>query len=628
MPKAIKLLCLCFTVCVQVLYAQSPISKKTREAYGKWINQAKTHLGMATHQKLLGKSYNPCEISFIRFFNKEGNKQIFGKNRFDAVFNLWDERFNPQHLIWQTSLHKNKKERLELLLDLTRFIHRDQTYVNNVALFATEMIKHGLLSEATIKRKFLSIPYENARFFYSKTLKKVTGVVKVDPKVERYLKQNLQYQNVSNELRKEYMDILLASDLTLAQLKVAFGGGMKLHNSEKHMHMFRKYIEFLTQSKDRKIVSGLKRVNKIYKFNYRHRMYTLDPLLPADKQFLAQESRLLNFEQRRVRELETFYKKENGGSLSSLMRTRAETQARGERGILRGMLNGCNSGKSQRVDEVSKTFMQIKMALGAGLTPVAYGIKNRETMDTDPFWWDKLGHELIMSIALAYAAGKIYGNPNDSMFKKYARTMIYEAFIDAPNAISYDALFGRNSYMTHIHSMLSGSDDKTELQKKFQELKKRPDLQSALTSLLDYLDAASKERSLKNEVNKVLKLSAYLKYGKDIDPSKVRAEDLESGEMRQVLMELLAEKLYLDNMGGLIHMQSGNHGVDRWLFNRTRDTVWNVKGMMRNIMIFQFLCRQPFGKAGSVAAAMSVQIFDTFFLGGMSYGLRREWINQ
>mgnify|MGYP000356732230 CR=1 FL=1 len=104
-------------------------------------------------------------------------------------------------------------------------------------------------------------------------------------------------------------------------------------------------------------------------------------------------------------------------------------------------------------------------------------------------------------------------------------------------------------------------------------------------------------------------------------------EDLESENGRDMMLELLAEKMYLENMGEWEAFQTGSKGLDRWSFYRARNLLTDMKGLALNLTIFQILCRKPIGPA-SFALALGLYFGDTWLFGDYTYAKRREAINQ
>ena len=146
-----------------------------------------------------------------------------------------------------------------------------------------------------------------------------------------------------------------------------------------------------------------------------------------------------------------------------------------------------------------------------------------------------------------------------------------------------------------------------------------------MKELFAYLEEKSKQNNTMNFLNKYINLNTY---ASGDDPTKITQEDLETAEGEEMMMELLAERMYLQNMGEWPIFQTGNKGADRWAFYRARNVVWDLKGIALNLAIFQIMCREPLGKVGSWGLILGLVLGDQFYSGDLTYGARREAINQ
>ena len=94
------------------------------------------------------------------------------------------------------------------------------------------------------------------------------------------------------------------------------------------------------------------------------------------------------------------------------------------------------------------------------------------------------------------------------------------------------------------------------------------------------------------------------------------------------MMELIAERIYLQGMGSWPMFQTGGKDTDRWAFYRARNLAWDLKGLALNLTIFQMMCREPFGKVGSWVAILGMVVGDSYLSGDLTYQYRRDAINQ
>jgi hypothetical protein len=601
-----------------------------------------------------GKVYSPCEVSFVKVLNGKIPSQSKG----DASLNLWDERFNPETLMGDIKALPSKKERIEFLEELKRLIHKDQDYLDNLSATVNLMLERKYIDVSDIQKYFVSSKGSKAKFFYSKASKKMTGKLDVDESKISFIEIFVDKFDLSKKLSKEYKDLLLQTNRSVEDLELAIKSGFKLRNNAKSLEQLRHYIEFLEYAKQGRVKQGMKNIENIYNYSYKPSLSIMDSVLPVHKKFLAQKSRLQSFEARRVGEIEKGLKlqmnqnyindlddiirrqksgekvdpeslaflrrKIENSKLSKNLKKRALSQAKGERSIYRKLMGGCGSGNSKRVASAKKKFMRFKFGVGLVGTPLFYYMKNKDKRDTDEYWYEKLGYEWASSIIFSYAGGKLVTG-NGGFWKKYLKGFLVFRGMDGVAALSYDTLFGKNKNIREIQKLYRKDDiPENELEKEFNELLKSPTYKKDVQDLLAYLEEKSKVNNTKNFFDQYFHTSTY----GSLESNKITVEDLESEEGREVMMELLAERMYLQNMGDWPVFQTGNPGADRWSFYATRATFWDIKGLAFNLALFQIMCREPLGKVGSWGLVIALYLGDSWISGDLTYGYRREAINQ
>lgn len=247
-------------------------------------------------------------------------------------------------------------------------------------------------------------------------------------------------------------------------------------------------------------------------------------------------------------------------------------------------------------------------------------------MDTDPYWFERMGYEWAIGLAFTVVGNKIVTNSSTSFFRKYLEGYAKFSVLDGVNAYGYDALFGKHSYIRYFQQIYKGKDlEPSEIEKEFEKLKNSPTFEEDFAALMAYVEEKSKENNTKNFLDKHFNLSTYSSLD---DEFRITQEDLETAEAQEVIMELLAERMYLQNMGNWPIFQTGNTGADRWSFYRVRNIIWDMKGLAVNLAIFQIMCREPLGKIGSWGLILALYFGDTMFSGDLTYGMRRDAINQ
>lgn len=604
-----------------------------------------------------GKQVNPCEIAFVKLLNGKIPAQARG----DATLNLWDERFNPESIISTIKDLPTKDARINFLKDLKKLVHKDQDFVTNLSSTVNLMLERKLIGASDVKKLFVTVQNSKATFFYSTRQRALTGKLNVDFDKASAVDELINKFTLSKNLKKDYKDLFLSSNRTADEIEVALKNGLKLRNDAKSFEQLKLYMEFLDNSKANTVKKGLKQIEKIYNYNYKHTYSIVDQVLPVHKKFLAQKSRINAFETRRIQEIEQGFKtqmntkytkqlddllarkkagekiskselaavkkKIRESKLSKGLKKRALSQAKGEKSIFRKLMSGCGSGSSKRLDSARKKFMQFKFGVGLAGTPLFYWMKNKDKMETDEYWYEKLGYEWATSIIYSYAGGKIVTGKNSSFWGKYLKGFFGFRAMDAGSALAYDQLFGKNQQIQQIQKLYKGESKErpiTELEKEFNELMKSPSFASDVKGLLAYLEEKSSQVNTKYYLDKFFNLGTY----SSLESNKITQEDLETEEGKEMMMELLAERMYLQNMGDWPIFQTGNHGADRWSFYAARATFWDIKSLAFNLMLFQIMCKEPLGKVGSWGLVLALYLGDQYVSGDLTYGYRREAINQ
>ena len=465
---------------------------------------------------------------------------------------------------------------------------------------------------------------------------------------------------LSSAMRKEYESVLRRSGLTQEQIEYAHKNGMILRDDQKSFERFKEYMVYLDYLPSYKVKNGLKNIEKIYAFDDETRFFIPASALPTHKAFIAQRNKVLKLESKRYSEIERDFKmqekdklmkeldeimeaKARGDAvdeerilqikrevddvgLSPSLLKRARAQAQGEANIFRRLMNGCNGGGSARLASATKKFKNFKIALALGGTPLFYLTKNWDKKDEDPFFWEKLGQEMVMGLFFTLVANKIVTNTNKSFWARYLEGYVKFGSLDVLSAGSYELLFGPQSYIRHFQQIYKGGPVAPNvIEEELEKLKESPTFEQDVKDLMAYLEEMSEKKNFKNLLDKHFNLSTYSSLDENF---KITQEDLESEEAREIMLELLAEKMYLNSMGDWPILQTGNSGMDRWLFYRGRNVLFDIKSMALNIAMFEIMCREPLGKVGSWGLVFALVLGDWMYTGDLTYNWRREAINQ
>jgi hypothetical protein len=580
-----------------------------------------------TSKILKPRSKNPCEAAFANLLNGSLPAQYVG----DPTINMWDPRFKAQSFVEEISNLKTKNEKLKVLSDLKSLVHKDQDFVNSLSDISNLMLKKKLISQKDIESVLLNnSDLSMANFYFSKTTKKVFGKINVDPNKSALVEQFVFAHEMSNSLKKEYIDILMFSNRSADEIQDAISSGLKLRADKASLNQFREYMYFIDPLTSSKAKKALNAIDDIYDSSKAGAKLKLKPKKSYSEKFLLQQSKLRRYEQKRVVKWEKTLKEMDNGKLTSHAKKRARQKAAGEKKIFSRLLNGCNGKGGKSLASAKKKFKRFKIGLSLVGTPTFYYLKNKDKLDKnsenyDPYWFERLGYEMGISLLFTAVANKIVTNTSSSFWSKYLVGYAQFSSLDAVNAYGYDLMFGKTGYASYLQKIYRDDIGQTPLEKEFEKIKSSPTFNDDIKAMYAFLEKRSEDKNLKNFLNKYLNLNTY-KSG--MDPNKITQEDLETEEGKEMMMELLAEKMYAENMGNWEAFQSGNTGMDRWLFYRVRNIAWDMKGLLMNLAIFQIMCKEPLGKVGSWGLILSMVVANEMLSGDFTYKYRREAINQ
>lgn len=489
------------------------------------------------------------------------------------------------------------------------------------------------------------------------------------------VKNLLSGRNLPSDIKRQYRKYLTESRLSQENIEFLAKQNPIFLTDDQSIRRFKEYMIYLDYIPEYRMQKALKSFNKAINpketnvrvfgkdFNLNESLYMFpDFILPPHIQFLKQTKKVANVEKRKlstiIQDMKQQQRKElsdelyelvlakqqglpidevryaqvkkqiNDTELPEELMKRAREQARGEANVFSRLLNGCNSGGSVRMQSAAKKFKRFKLALAVGGTPFFYLTKNWDKKDEDPFFWEKLGQEMAIGLFFTMVGNKIVTGTDKGFWGKYLEGYLKFGALDLLSAGSYDALFGANSYVRYFQSLYNGGEVKpSEVEKEFERLKNSETFDEDFQALMTFMEQKSEAANTKNLLDKYFNLSTYSSLDEDF---KITQEDLESEEAREVMMELLAEKIYLMNMGDWEIFQTGNKGMDRWSFYRTRNLLFDMKGMAVNLAIFEIMCRMPAGAKGIPhwGLILGLTIGDWMLSGKFTYKIRREAINQ
>lgn len=525
--------------------------------------------------------------------------------------------------------------------------------------FGRAKIRTGLKHIEDIYGDYNPKWYDVSKWFrpHKKFLAQTPETLNRQSAIESFIKEQ---NGLSRELKEKYRAALERSGLSQEEIEFAQKQGIVLRDDLKSFERFQEYLVYMDYLPGFRVKKALKNSWKIYTYADDVKFYIPSEILPPHKQFMAQRRKVMKYEAKQADILERDYKMQkvkeltdeldeileakragkyfdedriaqikkeiDGVELSKAQRKSIRGQAKAKASIFRRLMNGCNGGGSARLASAKRKFKRLKLALAIGGTPTFYLMKNWDKKDEDPYFWERLGQEMAMGLFFTLIANKIVTNTDKSFWGRYLEGYVKFSALDILSAGSYDLLFGEKAYIRYFQQIYNGGVlTPTRAEEELEKLRASPTFEEDVKEMMAYMEEMAKKKNFKNILDKHFNLSAYSSLD---DEFKITQEDLESEEAREVMLELMAEKIYLENMGDWPVFQTGNRGLDRWTFYRGRNVLTDLKGMALNIAMFEIMCRQPLGKIGSWGLILGLVMGDWMYSGKLTSSMRREAINQ
>ena len=290
--------------------------------------------------------------------------------------------------------------------------------------------------------------------------------------------------------------------------------------------------------------------------------------------------------------------------LDGATKARILARAKEESKIYKSLLRSCSTSNAIRANKAAKTFTRLKTGLTFFSTlPFYYANRYFYALDNpdiapDPYLHEKGFYELIVGTISRYVVSRITVSTNHGLLARYAGTYAYNAFQASISMAAFEKLFGSEDYMGWIYSLFrEGKTDesKSEVIAEYKRIVASPRFKQEIQKLVTYLQKHQEDNSIKNFIGKYINAFPSDKMPDDY---RVTLEDLESENARDVLLELIAEKIYLEKYGTTGIINSGYQGLDRYIYYRTKGTVHNWKSLIFNLGIYELLCRMPIANSG------------------------------
>jgi hypothetical protein len=267
--------------------------------------------------------------------------------------------------------------------------------------------------------------------------------------------------------------------------------------------------------------------------------------------------------------------------------------------IYQKLLYSCQAkGSTLEKSATNKRFFQTVIGLELTISSGAYLFVHRDEEKTDD-WYKKFMVEILLKLGIAGARSGITTMSATEWYKKALQDYSLGVVNDVGPALGYSAAF---------------SPSKKELKEKLDQMMEDPEFKEKVKRLEEIL----KEDGLLDKY----KTQVTTANGEQVTVDSIKSNE----EAKDLLMDALAKDIYEDQQGEWI--QTGDVGLDRYIFNR----IWGVQSSVRNIvvnlMIYRTLCMGKINPKEAYLTAIGIYSANKLISEPLYQSLREKGINQ
>lgn len=575
--------------------------------------------------------YRPCEIALAKYIN--GNQFVteFGTHR----VNFWYEEFDAN---WMLSTFSEKSELIESIRMLKAFLNNDPIFNKNLENFINQAISQNKIMFSEVKAIFREKNINKTLISFASLEKGAKNSIRLkiadDPAALKAWLDINKSKKLSKFYQNEYQRILFSLDFTKEEFEL-LGKNYKPTGKIDDLKRFEDYMDFI---KYRNIDYRLKAIADI------KNIHTPIGNVSGTPATAFKEYKIKINEYRARREKFHFerHKKNNQGDVSEEKLLHAKLRAKHEASLYQKLLAGCKGNfKSPSLKSATRKFKNFKIASSLGFGMWGYTNANKDKLDPnlsnfdqlkielglgdgikkvgddyDAYWYRRLMYEIGSGLAFTWVNNLIITNPGMTAFKKGWSGYLKFSVMDGINAWGYDGAF---------------AGDPKKVQEEFEKLRRDPNFQKRLEEILKEVYDKTSKNSVKKILDEHFNMSAST--SKE-DLEKITLEDLQSSEAQELIMELLAERMYLNSMGDIPLFQTGSTGTDRWFFYRLYNIPNTIKSVAVDLLIFRIMCMNSGSNSSKLDTAkaflisLAIQLIDKRITTPILYEPRRKAINQ
>lgn len=526
---------------------------------------------IATAQANCNDHFRKLEVKLDeQFFDRHFFKKI-NKEEFIEFIEFIKSKSNLE----QKQILNNLRMRSEYSFPL------GQDFNNLVNRLIKEGINKNLVDEVLLNQpnKFLSFNFNTETKLYETFLL-------IDKKYydELNLKINLLSleSNLKEDLKRSIFELGLNDSEQIKLISFINEQSIKTHNVNEYLSFF----NFMKTTKRTQYKTLIENLNKIQ---------SKDIKINEILSFQKNQRKFNQFEQDQYLTL-----LKNSSKNKQINKSELLEKAKHKRNIYESVYYSCANKKSTKhLENAQKKLAIIKQLLSNTSTVLGYTAANwNQEKNLD--WFSRLGYEVGMTTATGHISNKVNRTRYDNLFKQSLASYTTYGIIDILDTNLYNHVF----------------NNETKIVEEFDKIKKSPDWKDKILELEEKLEKSQIEEHFYQKIE-----SSFT--DQKFDLNKLTLDDLNSEEVQEEILKLIALNLYEETQDGAI-IHTGSSPLDYYTYNRLFGLVAAPKSILMSQYLTKILCMGELKPALAYFQVISLYAIDSIITDQLYFHGRKE----
>lgn len=523
----------------------------------------------------IATAYSNCNDHFKKLEIKL-DEQFFDRNYIKKINKEeFIEYIRTKSNLEQKQILNNLRMRSEYSLPLGQDF-------NNLA---NRLIKEGI-NKNLVDEVLLNQPNKFMSFNFNTETKSYEAFLLIDKKYydELNLKINLLplESNLKEDLKRSIFELDLNDSEQFKLISFISEQFIKTHNVNEYLSFFN-FMKTTKRTQYKTLIENLKniqnkdiKINEILSFQKNQRKFN---------QFEQEEYLILS---------------KNSSKNKQMNKSELLEKAKHKRNIYESVYYSCANKKSTKhLENAQKKLAIIKQLLSNTSTVLGYTAANwNQEKNLD--WFSRLGYEVGMTTATGHISNKVNRTRYDNLFKQSLASYTTYGIIDILDTNLYNHVF----------------NNETKIVEEFDKIKKSPDWKDKILELEEKLEKSQIEEHFYQKIE-----SSFT--DQKFDLNKLTLDDLNSEEVQEEILKLIALNLYEETQDGAI-IHTGSSPLDYYTYNRLFGLVAAPKSILMSQYLTKILCMGELKPALAYFQVISLYAIDSIITDQLYFHGRKE----